>query len=160
MSDEAGERTAQERAAEVRGVIRLSDGRRISLARLYQYHTYAGLLAGLPDEAMNRRRIHEAVEYAQEKLGFAGFPRLIPPQVETKAFPARPHRGPRTAYYLPSTTCIGEFLSSAPARDADMPYSALTLIWYQDDFALPIAEGALAEIRRLEWGPMAEDWTW
>lgn len=41
-----------------------------------------------------------------------------------------------------------------------MPYSALTLIWCQDDFALPVAEDVLMEIRCLEWGPMAEDWTW
>lgn len=117
MSDEASERSAPEPpAAEARGLIALADGWRIGVARRYHYHIHAGLLAGLPDEAMNRRRVHGAVGCARQKLGCAGFPRLIPPRVNKMELPARPLRGPRAANDLPSTTRIGEFVSNVPAE--------------------------------------------
>lgn len=152
--------TTEDRAAAARGVIRLDGGRSIRLSRLHQYATYAGLLAGLPDEEMNRRRIQDASDFARETLRFIGFPRLIPPRVTVKEFPARGASEARTGHFLPGITCIGEFVSSPPARDPGMLLSSVTLVWHQDDFAPPIADDVLEEIRRLEWDAMAEDWIW
>lgn len=149
-----------EGTSEARGFIRLADGRSIRLSRLHQYATYAGLLAGIPDEAMNRRRIQEAIDYTRETLRFVGHPRLIPPRVTVKEFPARGGSEARTGHFLPAVTCIGEFVSSPPARDPGMLLSSASLVWHQDDFALPIAENVLEEIRGLEWDAMAEDWSW
>lgn len=133
--------------------IRLIDGTEIVLDQLFQYHTYAGLLAGLPDEEMNRRRIEEALRHAKERLLSATAPKLIEPEIEH----APTHVGPPLSpvmrqrrvvpvYYprLPAITCLGHFI--APGR-----MTALTVVWFQDRPALPIASPALARIRRIDW---------
>lgn len=159
MTEEVSSST-DDGSTEPRGVIRVACGRTIRLSSLHQYATYAGLLAGLPDEAMNRRRIQEAIDYARGTLRFIGHPRLIPPQVTVRERPARGNAEARIGHFLPAITCIGEFVSSPPARDPGMLVSSVTLVWHQDNFALPIADNALEEIRRLEWDAMAEDWSW
>ena len=44
-----------------------------------------------------------------------------------------------------------------PAADAFFSYSVATLVWFQDRYAMPIAQEALDEIRLLEWDRIACD---
>jgi hypothetical protein len=59
--------------------------------------------------------------------------------------------------WLPSVLCIAGFMSVSPARDISKDASGLILVWFQADFVLPIAEGIIASIRKLDWNSLATD---
>jgi len=54
-------------------------------------------------------------------------------------------------------TCIGSFKSFGKLRDPQMDMSVLTVVWYQDEFALPILEPALRQILALDWDSKAKE---
>lgn len=41
-----------------------------------------------------------------------------------------------------------------------MDLSMLTVMWFQDNYAFPIDEGALAVIVGVDWGRLARDGAW
>jgi hypothetical protein len=42
-------------------------------------------------------------------------------------------------------------------RDASKHISVLTVVWFQDEFALPILEPALSALIQIEWSEVAAD---
>ena len=156
--------------------ITLNSGREIALAHIEQWQSYAGVLAGLPNRAMNGRVIDDARSRALPHCLEGAAPYLVPPRltpVETK--PASAEYLKRTGmtaeqsaardqqmHYeqLPAVVCVAVFNSDGlPKPDAE-PYSSLTVIWFQDDFALPVDAGVLANIQSLDWEALATDWCW
>jgi len=61
---------------------------------------------------------------------------------------------------LPSTTCIALFNSTALSRRDSEPYSSMVVVWFQNEFALPIEDEVLGLIRRIDWESQAADWNW
>jgi hypothetical protein len=61
--------------------------------------------------------------------------------------------------WLPNITCVGTFMDVSPAGDMTTVYpsSYLMVVWYQDDFALPIDNAVLADLRALDWERLATD---
>jgi hypothetical protein len=59
---------------------------------------------------------------------------------------------------LPTVTCIARFLSDRLRRQPDEIWSALTVIWFQDDFAFPIDPLVLIEIASIDWDAHAVAW--
>ena len=55
---------------------------------------------------------------------------------------------------LPSVFCVGRFRSWGDVAC----WSGLTVAWFQDEFALPIAPDVLAAIQRLDWAAHAEEY--
>jgi len=53
---------------------------------------------------------------------------------------------------------IGQ-LKAEPRNDAE-PMSSLTLIWFQDEFALPVDAKVLAHIQSLDWDALATECCW
>ena len=51
---------------------------------------------------------------------------------------------------MPVITCVGEFESSR-ISDKNMDASALSIIWLQDDYAMPISKAALESIKSIDW---------
>ena len=91
--------------------IELLTGRTIGLDRLDQFSTYGGLLAGHPHRETNRRIMDELVER---------------------------HSDPEwsTAANLPATTCVAGFMSDLLPGDEEGIASMLSVIWFQDAFAV------------------------
>jgi hypothetical protein len=139
----------------------LTCGRSVLLAELHQWMTYAGWLEGVPSCEWNDWKIKGALERAR-RYGQGFPPHLIPPQrrdylrhpgdMET----SRALRG-LPAEWLPMVTCIGVFRDVVPARDKSMDQSYLTVVWYQDEFALPITDAVLDQLRALDWETLATD---
>lgn len=128
--------------------ITLNSGRVVSLGELHQWGTYAGLLAGKPDARMNADHIRRLLSEAK-RYGVAGAePHLVPPipaQLETR---------------LPAVNCIAVLNSDALQRPGSEPYSSLTVAWYQEDFAPPIAASVEQQILAIDWEAHAKDWCW
>lgn len=151
--------------------LELHTGRLIHLRSLDQ--RLAGvMLAGLPTRESNEHRVRWVLDRAREVIPGVE-PYLVPPR-ET------PIEGPDAERYLeftrefsgtwseerkyrqldpvriPSVACIACFHSRA-ARDFRMDFSALTVVWLQDEFALPIDPQVLEHLKALDWERLAGD---
>jgi hypothetical protein len=137
-------------------MIQLAGGHEIELRALRQWQVYEGLLMGLPTAEWNKDLIAHWVKEERDKTGEE--PYLVRP-VETPV----PYAGPEpyfggTPSALPSIACVGRFTSSKPVREeAPLYYSTLTVIWFQDRFALPIDPRVLEDIRAIDWAKYAVD---
>lgn len=61
---------------------------------------------------------------------------------------------------FPAVVCVAVFNSDGLAKPDAEPMSSLTLIWFQDEFALPVDVEVLAHIQSLDWEALATEWCW
>jgi hypothetical protein len=61
---------------------------------------------------------------------------------------------------IPPVVCLATFESMAAARDPNADCSSMKVVWFQNEFALPIDPGVLQEIRTLDWRAHATDGYW
>lgn len=136
-------------------MLRLASGRDIQLDELDQSLVYGGLLEGLPTRAMNARTIRHVI--AQQRKRWRHGPYLIEPVQTPIAYEGRYPFG--TPASLPAIQCIARFHSTAklpPTPDDVLYFTALTVIWYQDDYAFPISADARAAIEALDWDTLSD----
>lgn len=126
----------------------LTSGRKVYLGEIHQSRTYAGVLAGKPNEWTNKSRIRELLEAAQKFTVAGGTPLLIDPDPAT------------VSSSLPAITCIAVLESGELRRPGSEPYSSLTAVWFQETFALPIDASIQERIRATDWEKHAKDWIW
>jgi hypothetical protein len=130
----------------------------IELIALNQSLVYAGLLEGVPHEEMNQRLIEGALRDAKKEFGEAE-PFLISPKQTTLDIGREyPFGKPAT---IPGVRCIAYFLCTWPTplgRAGD--YSSMTIVWFQDQFALPIDPEVLDQIRAVDWLGLATNSEW
>jgi hypothetical protein len=134
----------------------LSQGRYIRLVALDQSRTEEGRLEGLPTIEGNRRRIDWLMSERRQRL--ASVAHILVPPIETPIpwHDERPYPF-GTPSSLPAVTCVGRFQSREPARDRKADYSELVVIWFQDEFALPIAAPILDYLKAVDWEADATD---
>ena len=137
--------------------ITLRTKREIRLLNLRQHNVYAGLLEGRPTRQINQR-ITERLMNTERDRGATPYlvepPERLIERREAQPFPFG------TSAQIPSIACIGLFDSHSPARDASRVGSGLTIIWFQDEYAFPIAPGVREQIRAIDWDRHAEDYDW
>jgi hypothetical protein len=136
--------------------IDLLNSHQIELSALKQFRTYAGLLEGLPTLERNQELLQRLiVEQTKTDQGYTPFliePAQIPyPPSVADGYPFG------TPMRLPKICCIGQFHSSTPARKANADYSLLTIIWFQQTWALPIDETIIEVMTLLAWSELAHD---
>jgi len=132
-------------------------GRTLSMGRLSQRRTYAGLLAGIPDKDMNLRRIGELLDEAQS-LAVAGCGVFLIETVPKVRELQR--RGEKVVEErLPAISCAARFDSGELAPSGD-PYSSLVVAWFQQEFGLPTDPGILGQIADIDWERHAAEWSW
>ena len=141
--------------------IKLNCGRNIHLEVLFQYHTYSGLLEGLPTKQLNRDLVNRAQEYAKDKLWLGNVtPFLIQPLESPIPLP-NGHRLRENEANLParipSVACLAEFESYQPAKNPEDHCSYLGIVWFQNEFALPIDPTIEETIRGIDWNAVASD---
>ncbi len=128
---------------ESKGNYLLACGTVISLTNIDQSTTYGGMLEGYPNSEMNAAIIARCMQRAEKKYGQK--PYLIAPieKPNSREMPA----GKRPWIELPRISCTADFFSQSFGEFG----SSLTVCWYQDDFAFPIASSVLEELHRLVW---------
>jgi uncharacterized protein (TIGR02996 family) len=142
------------------GSVRLHTGRDVRVESMQQWFTYGGLLEGLPTDRLNREMIERLLSDERERDPWAGEPYLVPPVVrpidwrEERPYPFG------TPEELPRVTCVARVRSHRPAREMNKDGSALTVIWFQDEFAFPIDPRVLEHLRGLDWDSRAFDFNW
>jgi hypothetical protein len=138
--------------------LKLHSGISIWLDSLQQSRTYGGLLVGFPRTESNDWHIEAVLHNEAQRNVHGARPHLIvPPRRDFFCEPGdmKPIRergaGP-VPEWLPAVTCIGTF--EGPSR---LPQHSATLkvVWFQDEFALPILEPVLSELLRLDWDALA-----
>ena len=148
--------------------LHLDSGRNATLKHLDQSQTYAGMLEGTPNKKSNEWGIASDLKRATEYPQTIGQPYLIPPvtrdylrtpgdmdsiRERTSKLPPEWERDPE---WLPLVRCIGVFQSNAVSNNS-MDASFLTVVWYQDEFAMPIAPNIMTELRSLDWDAISTD---
>jgi hypothetical protein len=131
---------------------RLDSGRRIDLCELRQSDFYEGLLEGLLTRERNRRGLVHRVE--KERQRASSLHVIDPVETPIEHDGDYPFGEPAR---LPRILCVGRFHSLSPALAADADYSELTVIWFQERFALPIAPDIEAQLVALDWAALAAD---
>ena len=149
-------------------LLRLDSGRNAILENLDQSYTYAGLLEGTPNKKANDWGIDVDMKRAANNPQKIGQPYLIPPvrrdykrepgdiKAVLERMPEHPPEWELDPEWLPLVCCIGRFQSGI-VSDKSMHASFLTVVWYQDEFAMPIAANILTELQSLEWDSLATD---
>lgn len=61
---------------------------------------------------------------------------------------------------LPSITCVAGLRYHGTSNPAIGGISELTLIWLQEDFALPVVPDVIEKINQLDWFSLAKDISW
>ncbi|QDU46033.1 hypothetical protein Mal52_45300 [Symmachiella dynata] len=152
----------------------LDSGRDIVLEQLYQERTYRGLLEGTPNRVANDWGIEHNLSFARKLAGSIGDPYLIAPNrrdyvrvpgdmdriredIEKRIGDWEEGLQQRLPEWIPFVCCIGCFASVKPARDSRKDCSSLTVVWYQDNFAMPIDPVIQNELRSLNWNEHATD---
>jgi uncharacterized protein (TIGR02996 family) len=143
--------------------LRLRSGRSITLERLDQVMTYAGLLEGTPNHEMNDRHIQYALNDAARRGSTDARPYLIDPK--RRDYRRKPGDMKRTIErspywipeWLPMVQCTGFFRGSVTPRHPESHISILTVVWFQEDYAPPVQEPALTKLLDLDWDNLALD---
>lgn len=131
--------------------IRLHDGRTIALTSLLQSRTYEGLIEGLPTVEMNQRIIDSVIH--QAKTQWHDVPLLIEP-VGEPIKTSRPYPFGHTVS-IPSIQCISRWTSSFESQGDLDGFSSLTVVFFQDSFAMPIAPEIISRIVECDWDRLA-----
>ena len=121
-------------------------GGTVGCATLRQWHTYSGLIEGSPCRYHNEAKIarlnkehRRPVEYAGE----SGEPYLVPPMIRPIHYPDYPFGIPEA---LPAITCVALYAGHR---------AELTIIWFQDELAFPIAPHILEHLEGIDFPALA-----
>ncbi len=150
--------------------LQLESGRKLRLSQLEQSETYTGMMEGVPDKKANDWGIDVDLRRAAHREYTLGEPHLIPPRrrdyqhepgdmEQERARRAHyPTEWKRDPEWIPLVCCIGCFHSFPPVHDQEKQGSCLTVVWYQDDYALPIDPEILRSLKQLDWDRLATDY--
>ena len=136
------------------GDVQLTDGRVLRLRELDQCLVYEGLLDGAPTRGRNAKLVASIVEAASAD----GRRVVLVPPVEVPVADLG-GAGPDEACLLPRTAVRARFESSEPVTAAGQ-YSELTVVWFQEEWALPVDYGVRDLLTRLDWDGRARDMVW
>lgn len=134
----------------------LAGGRRIQMLALDQWWTYGSLLIGSPTGHLNRRILGQAVA-KYTRLDGGNSPLVLEPVPAPVELPGSRSYDPHSVA-LPAATCAAQFWSETLTGDDRGIASKLRVVWFQDDFALPIDHVVAAELEAVDWE--AHAWSW
>jgi hypothetical protein len=116
----------------------------------------------VPSQEWNDRFVEGSLQEAGRSRAEGARPALITP--DRRDYLREPGdmaelRSPRdqAPEWLPMVTCIGVLRDTAPARDPSKDGSMLTVVWFQDEYALPIDESVLEQLQSIDRERLAAD---
>ncbi|EDL59004.1 hypothetical protein [Gimesia maris] len=149
--------------------LKQDSGRELILNQLEQSQSYAGMMEGVPNKKANDWGIDVDLCRAVRREYTLGEPYLIPPRRRDylrepgdmdeirKQKSHYPKEWVMDPEWLPLICCIGCFKSVSPVRNTEMHGSCLTVVWYQDDYAMPIDPEVIRSLKQLDWDRLATD---
>ena len=162
-------------------LITLNNGRVIFIKRLEQWYTYEGLLVGSPSKEFNDYKIEslyarwisipghqpnwgQALKH-NKKHTYIITPSRTPARQAMMTYDLKTggiskNISEDTPYeLLRDVTCMARFRSEEKWPEdgsiGEYDYSILTIAWFQDNFAFPIAEDILEKIKEIDWNSNA-----
>jgi hypothetical protein len=133
----------------------LRSGRAVELDSLRQWRP-GGPLDGAPTAEMNDQSVNDVL--ATFGAGEGSY--LVPPKQRPVSQSRPESESWRTPMTLPQVVVVAEFVSTTPTggiNESGWDQSRLTVIWYQDHWALPIDDEVLAHILALDWNSLARN---
>ena len=118
----------------------------VTIKSIKQWHTYGGLLEGIPTDKLNERIINRTKKEAKEFSGIEEIYLIEPKQKPIDYDGKYPFGNPAS---LPGVTCIAELWHNDVFKNTDKMFSSLCIIWFQDDYAFPIEEDILNKIKEI-----------
>jgi hypothetical protein len=113
---------------------------------------------------MNREIVEKSIDAARSKLWLAGTPYLIHPVETSLAFRTDNYWEKLGPGYepasIPEITCLAQFDCLDTALNPVADFSSLSIVWFQDEFALPIDPSILQSIRAIDWRAYAKECYW
>lgn len=138
--------------------VALASGRDIELTGLEVFLTYDGLLEGYPNARMNDALLTRLAK--RRESAYQTQPvHLVAPSRSQPEYGARELPwGPMEV--LPAVYCRGSFRSHPIDEELDgvLHRSWLTVVWFQDDLAVPVPDFVTAAVTDLAWEEFAEDY--
>lgn len=134
----------------------VESNREVYIDGLFQWPTYAGLLEGLPTKKINKRII-ERVESRALELCYMDKYFMIEPAEVLLDYPQKYLFG--TPAKLPIITCVASLRHSNPINNMNERFSALVLIWFQNEYCFPIDYEIMSEIVKLPWSQYCGDYS-
>ena len=125
-----------------------------SIRSIKQRLTYDGLLEGLPTKEMNAR-ILVGIKEDAKKFCQLNEVYLIDPEQKSIEYNGRYPFGEPAQ--LPNVICIVELRCNSVFKDKTKDYSALGLIWFQDNFIFPIDAAILERIKAVPSNKVCEE---
>lgn len=123
--------------------ITLGSGHQVRVVRLDQRPIYAGVLEGAPNSPINRGMIEEAVRGYASMAPMAKCHLLEPVE--------RPYPDRAKIVLLPPIVC-GALLERRGSTFEGWPcWEHSIVVWFQDEYAMPIASKILSAIQSLDW---------
>ncbi|NHN25988.1 hypothetical protein FIA58_009910 [Flavobacterium jejuense] len=124
----------------------IENNKEVTIKSIKQWHTYGGLLEGIPNDKMNARIIErtkiEAKEFSHMEEIYLIEPKEMPIDYDGKY----PFGNPAA---LPGVTCVAELWHNDVFRDTNKMFSSLCIIWFQEDYAFPIDEEIVKAIKEI-----------
>lgn len=140
---------------ESKGIWRLHSGRTVELEAIRQWRP-AGPLEGVPTYEMNEESVQDVVKiYGTGQSTFLVPPKQTPLRRSRLTPPNRPAQ-----MILPAIAVAAEFESNAPVGNVNVSgwdKSRLSVIWYQDSWALPIDPDVIEHILGVDWDSLASN---
>lgn len=141
----------------------LPDERPIRLDTLHQWHTYGGVLAGLPyGPVSHERHIQEAVEIAESIFHvdrhyvFVSMPRLYLSRI--RRAPGSSGLPEEDIAFLPAVACAALLRSSTPEGLFYLGESWAVAVWYQQSFGPPEGGFVTEQLRKIPWDDCCIEW--
>ena len=141
-------------SVESRSSIRHVDGHELELMEIDQWLVYEGLFNQDLTVQLNQQLVAAAVEGAggrHRPVALVG----IDGERSESGFPETSGE----AEPLPKIGVRARFISQRVAR-VEGEFSELTIVWFQEAWALPITPAVVEAIARLDWDGLARDMTW
>ncbi len=133
--------------------ITLDSGIEIVLYELVQKLTYEGLIEGVPTKGKNAGHVKRLLD--EHRSGDSA-PYLIEP-VETLIDLGEDYPFGEPAS-IPGISCVARFESNYSGKVSVFYRSTAKVIWFQSEFALPIAGGILDKIRSIDWPNISREY--
>lgn len=139
--------------------ISLNSGRIITLTNINQSYVYEGLLAGLPDAESNRELIEQFLRDAKTLFTDASSePVLLEPVTYEIELP-EVLKGRKIVHErIPYVSCTAFFISEPTNKNKEADASHCTIVWFQDELAMPIDAAIMERIKAFDWEEHAVDY--
>src|SRR5690554_63208 len=120
------------------------NGVEIEVTKIYQMKTYDSLIEGTANKELNDD-ILEDIKQRAKRIFYRDYSFIVDPRVNEDD-------------NFPEFCIILELMVFKPFKDLDKDYSALTVICFQDEFAFPINEENLINLRQIPFGLLCSEY--